>query len=278
MGGADDLSRYRFHTGAPLRPLADGERCPPLFRDLGLAALERYLRGALPRLAGPLTPLLYMRTAAFREPYTDHEDTGRLVFLRPSSLSPWHAGIEGVLVARATRPVEPGSVGYVPGGVELAAVAARAGEMRGAADLREELGGRRYDERVAAERARLGGLVRQLAESERWAEPLRRLLQSGSASDRQRLRDAMAREGVTEHDLCAAFHHVPRERRAALREALPRVAEATTPRLRLRRSLPSAIERASAGGSRDHRKPAGSRGRPLDTRGLAPRAPRARRP
>src|SRR5438067_2245238 len=41
--------RLRWHTGATLRPLAPGEPCPALFRDVGPAALAVFLRGALRR-------------------------------------------------------------------------------------------------------------------------------------------------------------------------------------------------------------------------------------
>src|SRR5262245_45390935 len=98
---ADDLSGFRWHTGATLRPLGPEEVCPVLFRDIGPAALALFLRGRLRRLAGPMSPLVYMRTAEYVEPYTDHERTGRLVFLRPLLLHPWHAGTGHVHVARA---------------------------------------------------------------------------------------------------------------------------------------------------------------------------------
>ena len=82
---ADDLSGFRWHTGATLRPVQPGEACPVLFRDIGPAALALFLRGRLRRLAGPLSPLVYLRTADYTEPYTDYERTGRLV-VQPSRL------------------------------------------------------------------------------------------------------------------------------------------------------------------------------------------------
>src|SRR5437660_12278491 len=85
---AEDLSGFRWHTGATLRPLATDEPCPVLFRDIGPAALALFLRGRLPRLAGPLSPIVYMRTADYVEPYTDFEKTGRLVMLQPLLLCP----------------------------------------------------------------------------------------------------------------------------------------------------------------------------------------------
>src|SRR6478609_6259423 len=115
----DDLSGFRWHTGATLRPLAAGEPCPVLFRDIGPAALALFLRGQLPRLAGPLSPLVYLRTAAYVEPYTDFETTGRLVVLRPLALQPWHAGTPHVYVARARPGVDFGVVGFIPGDISL---------------------------------------------------------------------------------------------------------------------------------------------------------------
>ena len=119
---ADDLRRYRFHTGAELSPVLEEQGCPMLVRDLGFAALARHLRGTLPRLAGPLTPLLYMRTVDFTEPYTDYENIGRLVFLQPLALRPWFSGVRGVYVARATREIELSAVGFCPGDVPLSQV------------------------------------------------------------------------------------------------------------------------------------------------------------
>jgi hypothetical protein len=49
----DDLSGFRWHTGATPRPVQPGEACPVLFRDIGPAALALFLRGRLRRLAGP---------------------------------------------------------------------------------------------------------------------------------------------------------------------------------------------------------------------------------
>src|SRR3954469_6225574 len=102
---ADDLSGYRWHTGATLRPVNPGEGCPVLFRDIGPAALALFLRGRLPRLAGPPSPIVYMRTAEYVEPYTDFEQTGRLALLRPLGLRPWHSGLPHVYVARARSGV-----------------------------------------------------------------------------------------------------------------------------------------------------------------------------
>ena len=220
---SEDLRRYQFHTGAALSALKPDEPCPVLYRDLGPVASRRYLRGTLPRLAGPLTPLLYMRTVDFREPYTDFENTGRLVFLRPLHVQPWRAGVPGVFVARATRPVDLSTVAYCPGSIPLESVEPLAREVKDAAELREALGGRDYDLKVEGALHALDGLVAELEATESLAEPLRRALQSHQRDVRLRARDELARLGLKENDLCAAWHHVPRERRTLLMDALPRL-------------------------------------------------------
>jgi hypothetical protein len=194
-----------------------------LFRDLGPVATALFLRGALARLAGPQTPLLYMRTAGYREPYTDYEEIGRLVMLRPRELRPWFSGVPGVYVARASVVAAPGAVGYAPGGVGLEALSREAAAMRSADELREHLGGREYDERLADARQKLSRLSAALKAAERRAEPLRARLRSPRSEERLRARDEMAALGLTEEDLCAAWHHLPRERRAFIREALKRL-------------------------------------------------------
>jgi hypothetical protein len=216
----DDLRRYRYHTGAPLRPIEADEPCPLLFRDVGPVAMARFLRGELRRLAGPLSPILYMRTEAYVELYADPEQIGRLVFLRPLVLWPWHSGVPHVYVARATRTADALVVGVVPGEVSLADAARRLADVRDTAELREALDGRCYDEARAATLERLDRLAAELEESERYAEPLRRRLQSGDLREQEAARERMGRLGISEHDLCAAWHHLPRERRAFLREAL----------------------------------------------------------
>jgi hypothetical protein len=228
----DDLARFRYHTGASLRPPAPGERYPALFRDLGPAALARYLRGRLPRLAGPLTPLLYMRTLEYHEPYVDHEDIGRIVFLRPDEVGAWHAGIPHVYVARATRQTAPDGVGYVPPGTTLARAAALAAGARHAAELREALGGRAHDDARGAALARLDALNRELAQAEIAAEPLRRAFQAADPALRSAAREELGRLEIGEDDLCVAWHHLPRARRAELCE---RFAEVNLSRLGTRR-------------------------------------------
>jgi hypothetical protein len=220
---ADHLARYRFHTGADLRPIGEDEPCPILFRDVGPVALARFLRGGLRRLAGPYTPITYLRTAAYEEPYTDHEAIGRLVFLRPLCLHPWHSGVPSIYVARATRTGDPATIGFVPGGLPLAEVARRVAEAADVAGLREVLGGRHHDAEVADTLGRLDRLTADLAETETVAGPLRLDLQSADPRRRDRAVAAMSRVGLDEADLCAAWHHLSRDRRGFMMDALRRI-------------------------------------------------------
>lgn len=220
---ADDLAGFRWHTGATLRPFAPGEVCPVLFRDIGPAALALFLRGRLPRLAGPLSPLVYLRTADYVEPYIDHERTGRLLILRPLRLHIWHSGVPHVCVAQARPGVDAAHVGFVPGEIELTDAARMAGELTATCQWREVLGVRHYEEAVAESLHVLDRLALELARTEKFAAPLRSRLQSAERHPRERARAEMERVGLTETDLCTAWHHLPRERRGWIAEALRRV-------------------------------------------------------
>lgn len=220
---ADDLAGFRWHTGATPRPLSPAESCPVLFRDIGPAALALFLRGRLPRLAGPLSPLVYMRTADYVEPYTDHERTGRLVILRPLLLHPWHSGVPHVCVARARPGVDAATIGFVPGEMTLTAAAQRASALTDVCQWREALGGRAYEEAVAESLHALDRLAAELAQAEEFAAPLRSHLQSADRRLRERARAEMERVGLTEADLCTAWHHLPRQRRGGIADALRRV-------------------------------------------------------
>jgi hypothetical protein len=223
LDAADDLSGYRWHTGATLRPLAPGEPCPVLFRDVGPAALALFLRGRLPRLAGPLSPIVYTRTAEYVEPYTDHERTGRLVILRPAALRPWHSGLPHIYVAIARPGVDAETVGFVPGDVPLSEAARRIGDAETVRELREAFGGRGYDDAVAESLHLLERFEDELASVEKRAEPLRKALRSANRRIRDRARSEMARVGLTESDVCTAWHHLPRDRRGWIEDVLGRV-------------------------------------------------------
>jgi len=237
---AENLACYSFHTGAILRPLAAGEPCPVLFRDLGLAATAFFLRGTLRRLAGPLTPIIYMRTEAYVEPYTDYEGIGRLVFLRPMLLAPWHSGVSNVYVARAIRTADRATVALVPGQVRLADAARLCADLRDIRELREALGCHAYDEAVFDTLNRLEVLMAEQEATEERAGPLRRAFQALDRRSRELAREEMSRLGITENDLCAAWHHLPRERRAFLTEALAG--------LRIRGMMPAPVRRQNGSG------------------------------
>lgn len=220
---ADNLAGFRWHTGATPRAISPEEACPVLFRDIGPAALALFLRDRLPRLSGPLSPLIYMRTADYVEPYTDYERTGRLLILRPLLLHPWHSGTPSVYVARARSSVDAAMVGFVPGDVPLSEAARRAESLTSICQWRESLGGRCYDEVVAESLYALDQLAAELAASEDLAAPLRDSLQSRDRDVRQRTRDQLERVGLTEMDLCTAWHHLPHPRRDWIAETLRRM-------------------------------------------------------
>jgi len=214
----EDLSRFRYHTGATLRRLAPDEPCRLLFRDIGPVAMADFLRGRLKRLAGPFAPILYTRTADYREPYVDHEPIGRLVFLQPRLLSPWDSGVATIYVASLKQCVDPHTIGFIPAQLALADAERR---LDGAADvlsLREALGGRSYDEALSETIAALDRVNAEHAETEKWAEPLRRKLQSRCRKETEGAKEWLAKHGLSESDLCTAWHHLPRTRRALVRE------------------------------------------------------------
>lgn len=213
----DDLSRYRWHVGTPVRRLSHA--CPVLFRDVGPDATAAFLRGRLPRLSGR-SPVVYLRTASWAEPYTDHEAIGRLVLLRPDIIEPWQTEIPHVYVASTHHRPDASLIGFVPGETLLRDAASQLEGVHHPETLREALGGKRHDEAVRETLSRLDDLKVALAQSERTAAPLRKILQSGTPAQREMLYAWMERCSVTEHDLCAAWHHLTRARRAHLIEAL----------------------------------------------------------
>ena len=96
-----ELSRFRYHTGAQPTPLTTDETCPVLFRDIGVDAMVRFLDADLQRLSGMLSPITYLRTANYVEPYTDHGRIGRVMVLAPRNIGVWHSGIDEVYIAPA---------------------------------------------------------------------------------------------------------------------------------------------------------------------------------
>ena len=223
---SEDLSRFRYHTGATLRPLAPDEPCRVLFRDIGPWAMAKFLRGQLMRLAGPFAPILYTRTADYREPYVEYEPVGRLVFLRPTLLRPWYSGVTTIYVASLHQSIDLNAVGFVPADIDLADAERRLHGVADVAALREALGRKCHDEAVAETLIALDRVNREHDTSELWAEPLRRKLQSRDLAEAERAREWLAARELSEGDLCTAWHHLPRERRARLCDSLREFGEA----------------------------------------------------
>jgi hypothetical protein len=88
--------------------------------------------------------------------------------------------------------------------------------MRDTRELREHLGGAVHDDWLATTADRLRAFGRELAEVEAQLAPLRRAFQAADNDRRRRARDRMAALGLTEVDLCAAWHHIAPARRAEL--------------------------------------------------------------
>jgi hypothetical protein len=200
------MKQFRWHVGASVQRLAPDEPRPVLFRDLGPAATAAFLRGRLRCLSGR-SPVVYLRTSRWIEPYVDHE------------IEPWATGLSHVYVASVRHLPSPAHLGFVPGEVALDRAARELEGVREPAVLREIFGGRLYDEAVEHTAHRLEGLTEELRRAERLCEPLRRALQSGGEAKQRTLR-AMERLGISEQDLCAAWHHLPRARREHLVSAL----------------------------------------------------------
>jgi hypothetical protein len=211
-----DLAGVRFHTGATPRPLGEGERCPPLFRDLGPLGMQLYLSGELRRLAGPMAPILYLRTARYVEPYEDADEIGRLAILVPSRLTPWHAGSGDVFVTRAHLAPDPAHMVVVPTAWSFGAEAERLDGLPDADAVREVIGWQVHREMCEDLLARTTCLIAAQEASEQRARPVRRMLQTGTPGQRERIRASMREKGVSERDLCSAWHHVPAARRQAL--------------------------------------------------------------
>jgi hypothetical protein len=220
-----NLARFRWHTGAEPTPVAPAGAPPLLFRDVGPKAMAQFLRAGLRRLAGPMTPLTYLRTADYHEPYTDHGRIGRLVVLRVRELHPWHSGLPHIYIVAAHQMPDADALGFIPGHLDLPEAARRLVGARTGDEAREAFAA--ADDAAAREDhlAHLDRLNADCAAAERFAQPLRVALQTGNCSTRERLRELFAHHHLNERDLCSAWHHLALERRAWLREVLPRLSE-----------------------------------------------------
>jgi hypothetical protein len=148
------------------------------FRDLGIIGTNRYLTGRLTRLAGPLSPITYMRTKNYDEPYQDYDQIGRLVLLRPLTLHLWRSGVPHIYVARSTRLPPMETMALVPGHISLTHAAGILAEAKSLEDVREAFGWKAYDEALRDTRRRIQTLVKEMNAVEEHAGPFRRCFQS----------------------------------------------------------------------------------------------------
>jgi hypothetical protein len=216
----EDLSRYRYYTGAQPLPVLPEESCPPLFRDLGFEAMATFLRGGLARLCGPVSPVTFLRTAEYREPYTDYGHIGRIMLLRPQEVRPWHSGIDTVYISARETSVQRDSMVFIPSQVTLLEASERFSTLATLSELHESFGANEYRDAIADTLDRLDLLKQSHAESERIAAPLRRLFQSMQQQERELARELMQKVQLSESDLCTAWHHLPDERRAEIQSRL----------------------------------------------------------
>jgi hypothetical protein len=216
----ENLARYRYHTGGSVRPVAPDEDCPILFRDIGPIAMARFLRGQLRRLCGQFSPVTYLRTANYREPYTDYGQIGRIIVLQPLTLSPWHSGVDEVYIASKSLPADLPVIGFLPPDVACIDVAQRLSLVRSVDELAEEFGPAAYVDARNETLFHLDHFNREAEAVEVLAAPLRKRFQSSNQHEREVTRTAMQRCDLTESDLCTAWHHLPAARRALIRDIL----------------------------------------------------------
>jgi hypothetical protein len=217
----DDLSRYRWHTGAEPTPVEADEMPSTLFRDIGPVAMAQFLRTGLRRLAGPITPITYLRTADYREPYCDYGAIGRLIVLRPAELNPWHSGLPHIYIAAANRMPNSDALASTPSGMDLHEAERRLRGVRTLGEVADVFGSTTSQIARAEHLARLDQLIAECAAAERLAHPVRLALQTGGPAKQERVRELLLLHGLTEADLCTAWHHLPRDRRDRLNAELP---------------------------------------------------------
>ena len=219
----DDLARFRWHTGANPRPIGEGETIPVLFRDIGPMAMQQFLTSHLTRLAGPMTPITYLRTADYIEPYTDYGHIGRIVLLQPATLRPWHSGVRNIYISKANRMPEKDTMAFIPSSWTLQKAAAALIDVTNANELREVFGANEYTEQLNKTLASLHQLNSDHQTCEKHAWRLRLAFQTGSSKTKQQLREQLLREGLDEADLCVAWHHLSEARRARMLEIVPQI-------------------------------------------------------
>lgn len=201
----------------PLTP----RQCPPvLFRDVGLDAMARFLRGDLQQLNGPLSPITYLRTADYGEPYVDYGRIGRVMLLRPADIAPWYSGISAIYIARRATQIHADSMVCIPADVGLQDAERRFRDVQSTTDFVEAFGSSVYRDAVSDTLQRIDALRRTHESTEQLAAPLRRSFQSTDQRRRDAARTWMQQADLSETDLCTAWHHLSDERRDFIQHAL----------------------------------------------------------
>ncbi len=224
----EDLSRYRYHTGAQPRRLECDEPCPPLFRDVGMEPMSRFLQGRLTQLCGIHSPITYLRSADYREPYVDHGCIGRIMLLKPEAVRPWHSGIDTVYIAARTIKIDPQSMIFIPAEISLHEAATRFVDAACLDEVLEIVGRADYQSMQQATHSRLTELIETHVQSEKKGAKLRCKFQSWQQGDREIAAKWMDKLGLTESDLCTAWHHIPTARREWIQAALCELPEVLT--------------------------------------------------
>lgn len=215
-----NLTRFRYHTGAlPTRLHAD-EVCPVLFRDIGFEGMLRFLKGDLSRLCGAVSPITYLRTANYCEPYSDFGRTGRLMLLRPLDVAPWHSGLPTIYIAPASVLIDTTSMVFVPPDLPLTKAENLYKEMESAEEFSEAMGRGLHADAMTDTRDRLEQLQQTFQAAELRAAPLRQMFQSPAQRKRDQAREQLHKIGLTESDLCTAWHHLSDTRRDLISAAL----------------------------------------------------------
>jgi hypothetical protein len=163
-----------------------------------------------------MSPILYLRTARYAEPYEDAEEIGRLVILHPSRLAPWHAGYDEVFVADAHMAPDPAHMMVVPMAWSFGVEAERLSGLPNADAVREVIGWQIHRDMCDAMLDRTTSLIAAQEASEQRARPVRQMLQTGTPRQRENIRTSMREHNVSERDLCSAWHHVPVAQREVL--------------------------------------------------------------
>jgi hypothetical protein len=212
-----NLSEAAGLLGLGARPPREDEPCPNLYRDVGPQALSRFLAGKLRRLEGPEARCIFMQDATLPGWSPCARELGLLVLLQPLSVGPWLSGQDGIWVAERGRMAPTGTIGFVPGDMDLRELDRSIEDAKTVADLREALGGAEYDEQVEQSRWAIAGYLDELSEVARRSAPLCAALRSSDPQGRERTLQLLESAGLYEKDLMAPWFQLSKERRAEVR-------------------------------------------------------------